>query len=112
MLYLTIGLFALSAVLGLAILLKWLSKNDAPKGVVYSHGAVAATALVLLVIYALQHPDAFPQVSILLFAIAALGGFYLFFTNLKSGARPLGVAFIHAAIAVGGFLILLLFAFA
>ncbi|MCB0487510.1 MAG: hypothetical protein R2820_13855 [Cyclobacteriaceae bacterium] len=111
MLYLTIGLFALSAVLGLTMLLRWISKNDAPKAVIYSHGGVAAIALVLLAIYAVQNPASYPKLSIILFTIAALGGFYLFFTNLKSGAKPIGVALIHGSLAVAAFLMLLLFVF-
>jgi len=111
MLYLSIVLFAIAAVLGLAILVKWLSKNDASKGVIYAHGIVAAIALVLIVVYALQNPENYPQLSIILFVMGALGGFYLFFTNIKSNARPIGIAFIHALIAVGAFVTLLVFAF-
>ena len=112
MLYLTIGLFALSAVLGVAILIKWLTKKDAPRGVVYSHGIFAATALVLLIVFAVQNPQNFPKASIILFALSALGGFYMFFNDLKGKASPLAIAFIHALLAVGGVLSLLLFVFA
>ncbi|HNP08127.1 MAG TPA: hypothetical protein PKN99_10910 [Cyclobacteriaceae bacterium] len=112
MLYAAIALFAVAAVLGLIILLKWLSKNDASKGVIYSHGIIAATALVLIIVYALQNPAHYPQLSIILFVLGALGGFYLFFNNLKSNARPIGIAFVHALIAVAGFVTLLIFAFA
>lgn len=112
MMYLTIALFALAAVLGLSILLKWLAKKDASRGVVYSHGLVAATALVLLVVYAIQHPTAFPTVSIVLFVLAALGGFYMFFNDLKKKNSPLSIAIVHGLLAVGGFVALLLFVFA
>ncbi|MBX2943431.1 MAG: hypothetical protein KF860_13900 [Cyclobacteriaceae bacterium] len=111
MLYITIALFAIAAVLGLIILLKWLSKNDAPKGVIYSHGIIAAIALVLITVYALQNPTNYPQFSIILFVLGALGGFYLFFTNLKSKTRPLGIAFVHALVAVAAFVALLIFTF-
>ncbi|MEO6301564.1 MAG: hypothetical protein ABIP51_00200 [Bacteroidia bacterium] len=111
MIYLAIILFALSAVLGLTILIKWLTKKDAPKAVVYSHGIVAAIALVLLIIYAAQNPNNFPKASIILFVVAALGGFYMFFNDLKKKPNPLAVAFIHALLAVGGFLTLLFFVF-
>jgi hypothetical protein len=111
MIYLAIALFAVAAVLGLTILINWLTNKNAPKGVIYSHGAVAATALVLILIYALQNPDSFPKVSIILFVVGALGGFYMFFSE-KETKKPLAVAFIHAFIAVSGFVTLLLFAFA
>lgn len=111
MIYSAIVLFALSAVLGLAILMKWLTKKDASKGVIYSHGAVAAIALVILIVYAAQNPSNFPKASIILFVIAALGGFYMFFNDLKKKSSPLAVAFIHALLAVGGFVMLLAFVF-
>lgn len=110
--YLTIGLFALAAILGLSILIKWLGKKDASRGVVYSHGIVAAIALVLLVVYAIQHPAAFPKVSIVLFVLAALGGFYMFFNDLKKKNSPLSVAVVHGLLAIGGFVALLLFVLA
>jgi hypothetical protein len=111
MIYLAIALFALSALLGLIILIKWLSQKDASRAVVYSHGIVAAVALVLLVVYAIQNPSAFPKASLILFTIAALGGFYMFFNDLKKKPSPMAVAFIHALLAVGGFVMLLAFVF-
>jgi len=111
MIYLSIALFALSAVLGLTILLKWLSKQQASQTVIYSHGVIAATALIILAWYSLQNPENFPKASIILFVIAAIGGFYLFFRNLKQQTGPLPVAFIHALLAVSAFVLLLLFAF-
>lgn len=110
MMYFTIALFALSAVLGLIILINWLTKKNAPRGVVYSHGLVAALALVLLIVYAVQNPDNFPKASIILFVIAALGGFYMFFNDLKKKTSPLAIAFIHALLAVAGFVMLLAYA--
>jgi hypothetical protein len=81
------------------------------KPVVYSHGLVAATALVLLIVYGVQNPDRFPRLSIILFALAAIGGFYLLFNDLKRKPGPVAVAVIHALTAVVGFVTLLLFAF-
>ena len=112
MIYAAIGLFALSAILGLTILIKWLTKKEASKAVIWSHGLVAATALVILVVYALQNPDNYPQVSLILFVIAALGGFYMFFRDLNKKNSPLSIAFIHALLAVGGFVMLLFYALA
>ncbi len=111
MIYAAIALFAVAAVFGLTILIKWLNQKEAPRGVVYSHGAAAATALVLLIVYAVQNPERFPKVSIILFVIAALGGFYLFYMDMVKKKRPTGIAFVHALLAVSGFVMLLLFAF-
>ena len=112
MIYAAIALFAVSAVLGLAILLKWLSKKDASKAVIYSHGAVAATALIILVVYAIQNPSNFPKVSLGLFVVGALVGFYMFINDLRQKMSPMALAFAHALVAVAGFVGLLLFAFA
>jgi hypothetical protein len=111
MIYFAITLFALAAVLGLTILIKWLTKKDAPRAVVYSHGIAAAVALVVLIAYALQNPERFPMVSIILFVVAALGGFYMFALDLKKKESPMPLAFAHALLAVGGFVALLFFAF-
>ena len=112
MIYTAIALFALSAILGLTILLKWISKKDASKAVVYSHGIVAATALVILVVYAFMNPGNFPKVSIGLFVVSAIAGFYMFINDLRKKMSPLSLALIHALVAVSGFVTLLLFAFA
>jgi len=112
MIYTAIALFALSAILGLTILIKWLTKKEASKAVIWSHGLVAATALVILVVYAIQHPDNYPQISLILFVIAAIGGFYMFFRGLNKKNSPLSVAFIHALLALGGFAMLLFYTFA
>ncbi len=111
MIYLTITLFVLTAILGLTILLNWLSKKEAPKGVIYSHGGIGATALVLLIVYAAQNPNNFPKASIILFVIAAVVGIYMFITDLRKKPHPIAVAFIHGLVAVSGFLTLLYFVF-
>ena len=111
MIYLAISLLALAAILGLIILIKWLTKKHASKAVIYSHGIVAAVALVLLVVFALQNPGNYPKVSIALFVLSALFGFYMFFRDLMKKFSPYSVAFIHAFLAVGGFVALAAFAF-
>ena len=112
MLYLSIILFALAAMLGLAILVNWLSNKNAAKGVIYSHGAIAAIALVLVILYAVENPESFPKAAIILFVLAAIGGFYMFFYNLKTKLRPTRIALLHALLAIAGFVLLLVFSFA
>ena len=112
MLYLIIGLFAVAAVFGLTILTGWLRKRNVSRTVVFSHGGFAAIALVLLIVYALQHPEAYPQLSLILFIVAALGGFYMFFREMNTGNKSTGVAVVHALLAVTAFVALLVFAFA
>ena len=107
----SIGVFALSAVLGISILIKWLSKKDVSKGVIYAHGIFAALGLVLLVIFALENRESAPNIALILFVIAALGGFYMFFRELQNKMSPYSIAFAHALLAVAGFVSLLFFAF-
>ena len=112
LLYASIVLFAVAAVFGLTILAKWLGKKDVSQVTVYSHGIFAALALVLLIVFALQNSANYPQVSLILFVVAALGGFYMFFRDLQKKMSPYSVAFLHALLAVAAFVGLLLFAFA
>jgi hypothetical protein len=110
MIFASVALFAVSAVLGLILLTRWLTHKTAPRGVIYSHGIIAAAGIVSLGIYALQNPNHFPKASLILFIVSALGGFYMFFRDLAKKTSPLVIAFIHALLAVCGFVALLLFA--
>src|SRR4051812_6692023 len=109
MIYIAIALFAISAVLGLTILIKWLTQKSASRAVVYSHGIVAAVALIILVFFALKNPDSFPKVSLVLFVLSAIVGFYMFFRDLKNKMSPVIIAVAHAIVAVSGFAALLIF---
>jgi hypothetical protein len=108
MLYLIIGLFALTAVIGIIILKNWLTASTTSRGVIYAHGIFAAAALVLLLLHVLPHPEGSRRTSLVLFVIAALGGFYMFFQDLRGKFSPIWLAAIHALIAVAGFVFLLL----
>jgi hypothetical protein len=111
MLYVTIILFALTAAFGVRILMNVVSNQKAPRTVVYTHGLFAATSLVLLLVYAFQSPANYPKVSIILFVLAALGGFYMFYHDVNNKPLPKAVPFVHALLAVSGFVALLLFVF-
>lgn len=111
MLYTSVALFALAAVVGVIIISALLQKKETPKIAVFAHGTLAALGLVLLVVYALQNPQNFPQLSLILLIAAALGGFYLFARDIRKRGVPVPVAAIHALLAVGGFVVLLLFVF-
>ena len=112
MLYLTITLFALSAVMGIIIALAIINKKpETPKTVVYAHGLLAATALALLLYYSFSNPDNYPKASIIIFVVAALGGFLLFFNDMRKKPGPVGLIVIHALAAVTAFGLLLVFAF-
>jgi hypothetical protein len=111
MLYTTIVLFAIAAVIGFIILKNWLTSATTSRTVVYSHGIFAAAALILLVVFAFQNPTSYPKVSIILFVIGALGGLYMFAEDLKKRFSPTWLAIVHALFGVAGFVTLLFFVF-
>jgi NAD/NADP transhydrogenase beta subunit len=111
MLYTTIVLFALAAIVGFIILKNWLTSAETSRTTVYLHGIFAALALVLLVVYAFQNPANYPKASIVLFVIGALIGFYMFAEDLKKKFSPTWLAVVHALFGVAGFLLLLFFVF-
>jgi hypothetical protein len=100
MLILTLVLFALAAVIGLTLAGKILRKAPTAKPVAIAHGLVAASGLVLLIVYAMQHPNRLLNWAIGLFVVAALGGAVLFANDLRKKPGPAGLIAIHALVAV------------
>ncbi len=111
MLYASITLFVLAAVAGATILITWLRQKNAPKAVVYTHGLLAVSGLLVLLYYAYTHPTAYPKLSIILFIVTALGGIYLFITSRPDQAKPVSIAGLHALLAVSSLITLLVFVF-
>ncbi|HYC29296.1 MAG TPA: hypothetical protein VEB42_10775, partial [Chitinophagaceae bacterium] len=109
MLYAAIALFALAAIFGLVIFKNWLTSAHTSRAVVYAHGIFAAIALVILLIFVLRNPVNSLQISVGLFVAAALGGFYMFFRDLKGKFSPMWLAVVHALIAVAGFGVLVFY---
>lgn len=111
MLYASITLFVLAAAFGATILITWLNKKNAPKAVVYTHGGLAVSGLLVLLYYAFTHPTAYPKLSIVLFIVTALGGIYMFLTSGPDKAKPVPIAGLHALLAVGSLVTLLVYVF-
>jgi len=110
MLLTSIILFAVAAVFGLTLIIPLLQNKSVSKSRAVTHGLFAAVALVILIIFSINSETGSPVASIVLFVIAALGGFVLFSKHLKNGnPGPKGLALVHAGAAVVGFLILLVF---
>ena len=103
MFYLTIVLFAIAALIGVIILKNWLTSTNTSRTVVYAHGIFAALALVLLVVQLLRNPSSALQVSLTLFILGALGGFYMFFRDLKGKFSPIWLAVVHGLLGLAGF---------
>lgn len=108
MLYLTLAAFALAAIVGLLILKNRLTSSNTSRAVVYTHGLFAATGLVLLLLQVLRNGEGYLRTSFVLFVVAAVGGFYMFFRDLRGKFSPAWLAIVHGLIAVSGFVFLLL----
>jgi hypothetical protein len=110
-LYIIIGLFALAALLGVVLISYVLRSKETPKAVAFIHGPLAAIALVILIVYSINNDRMFIA-SIVLFVLAALGGIILFIKDLKGKPLPQWLAIVHGLVAVSGFVVLLMNAFA
>jgi len=102
-------LFAIAAVGGLVIaVMRFKGKPYPPMGLALVHGAVAAAGLVTLIALVVQSQHASgATTALVLFVVAALGGFALFFHHLRKVALPKWLVVVHALVAVTGFILLL-----
>jgi hypothetical protein len=105
-----IALFALAAIFGMVLISYVLRSKETPKGVMIAHGLFAATALVLLASYVFGNQPS-PTESLILFVIAALGGFIMVARDLTGKSIPKWLAVVHGLVAVSGFIMLLIFTF-
>lgn len=110
MLTVIILIFAITAVLGLTIAVPLLQGKPTPKPAVALHGIAAAAGLITLILFAVNNASA-PIASLVIFIIAAIGGFILLTNDLKKKPGPKALVIIHAGAAVIAFLLLLIFAF-
>ena len=108
MIYAIIFLFAIAAVIGVGILKNWLTNQNTARTTIYSHGAFAALGLVLLLVYYFQSGAKALQTSIILFLVAAIAGFYMFFRELKGKMSPTWLGVVHGLVAVAAFVFILL----
>jgi hypothetical protein len=103
-------LFAVAAVGGIVLaLIRFKGKPYPPLGLALVHGAVAAAGLVALIALVAQSKgSSSARTALVLFIVAALGGFGLFFHHIRKVALPIWLVVVHALVAVAAFLILLL----
>lgn len=101
MLGVAIIFFVVAAIFGLIILTAILNDKPTPKSAVFTHGPLAATGLVLLLIYMFYgHRDPLLITSVVLFIIAALGGLTLFTIDMSNKPIPKALAIAHPIVAV------------
>lgn len=101
-----ICLFAVAAVFGLTLLVPILKGTNPSRTFVFIHGGFAAVALVMLLLQFMEEQSMVPVASVVLFVVAALGGFVLFAIDMQKKPVPKVLALIHASAAVAAFLIL------
>lgn len=108
MLIYALCIFAIAALGGLVLAASVLRGRLAPWAISVLHALLGASGLALLVVVVLQGSAAGRVTAALgLLVLAALGGFYLASIHLRKKVAPKGVVFLHAGVAVVGFLTLL-----
>lgn len=108
MLIYALCIFAIAALGGLVLAASVLRGRLAPWAISVLHALLGASGLVLLVVVVLQGSAAGRVTAALgLLVLAALGGFYLASIHLRKKVAPKGVVFLHAGVAMVGFLTLL-----
>ena len=112
MILIAIVLFAIAAAVGATLAVLRLKNRTLPMPLILTHGLVAATALALVLVATLMGGGTTLQnIALGLFVVAALGGFALFSFQLRRTDIPLPLMFIHAAVAVAAYVLLLLTGF-
>src|SRR5260370_26487610 len=103
MILIVIILFLITA--GFAVVLfNILQDKPTPKPFVYTLGTIAALVLLTLIYFVYEHPDHAPITSLVLFLVAALGSFTMFFLDVKGKHIPKWLALIQPLIAIIGVL--------
>jgi hypothetical protein len=104
-------LFGVTALGGATLLALRLRGGNPPLGLAMVHGLVAAASLVTLVLAVVGGARGPAVVALVLFGVAALGGFFLMSLHLRQRLLPVGVIFVHGTVALAGYVALLVAAF-
>src|SRR4051812_26009629 len=98
--------FGVAALGGLVLANSVLRGRFAPWAISLLHAVLGATGLVLLAV-AVTNGAANPaKIALGLLLVAALGGFFLASFHMRRLLPPKGVVFLHAGLAVAGFVTL------
>jgi hypothetical protein len=107
MVTLAIVVFAITALGGVYLASRHFTQKPLPGNIAIVHGAAGATGLVVLGIAALtQDLSNTALTAFAIFAVTALGGFYLVSFHLRGVRHPSPVVVAHGAIAVIAFVTL------
>lgn len=109
MLQIAVLVFAIGAVGGLVMATRVLRGQFAPWALSLLHAALGATGLVLTALVVLGKTAdvaSIVPIALLILVVAALGGFFLASFHARKQLPPRAVVFIHAGVALIGFLCL------
>ena len=108
MLFIVTILFALAALMGIAMLVLHLRKRVVCLCYALTHLVLAAMGLAAFITTVAQHgATGLLGQSLTLFCIAALGGFVMLALRVRAKAPPATLMLIHGLLAVAAFVILL-----
>ncbi|HNP37109.1 MAG TPA: hypothetical protein PKK10_14755 [Woeseiaceae bacterium] len=108
MLTASVIVFAIAALGGVVLALHVLRDKFAPWALSLVHALLGATGLVLLLLAVLKGAGGSLATSALVvFIVAALGGFFLASVHYRKQLPPKGIVVLHALLAVTGFGLLL-----
>lgn len=100
--------FAIAAMGGLFLASRVLRGHLAPWAISILHALLGASGLILLILTVVQGgASARVTAALAILILAALGGFFLASLHLRGRVAPKAVVFVHAGVAVAGFLTLL-----
>lgn len=102
-----IVLFALAASGGLLLARLRVLNKPLPMPLSLLHGALAAAGLIALIVAVGEGAGGLPTVALVLFVIAALGGFLLFSMTLRKKQVPIPVVAVHAIVAAVALVVLI-----
>lgn len=101
-------LFAAAAVGGLTMLIMRAGQRPVPMGLALAHGGAAAAGLLLLAVAVFGGTaPGLATVALIVFALAAIGGFVLFASYLRTRSFSLQLGIVHGLAAVTAFALLL-----
>lgn len=100
------GIAALGGLVMAAIRLRGAERP--PTAIALLHGVLAAAGLIALIVAVTAGSvPGLARTALIIFIVAALGGFFLFAQHMQKKALPIPVMVVHALVAVVGFVLLL-----
>lgn len=89
-----VTIIAAAALIGIYLLSLVLRKKETRKGLAIVHGPLAVIGLIGLILFSIQNRESRYVTSIVLFTLAAIGGFFLIYKDLSGVrvSRPIATA--------------------